>query len=94
MIKFYLLSKVGIEGTGLEPTVESLFGENGFFPDTALKTIYFVSDKMPTMINDVVRKMLPPQKNSRLKRQVLNIIIRLLLLLLLRKYCPFRRMAK
>uniref|UniRef100_A0A8C7PB88 Vitellogenin domain-containing protein n=1 Tax=Oncorhynchus mykiss TaxID=8022 RepID=A0A8C7PB88_ONCMY len=44
--------EVGMEGKGLEPTVEALFGENGFFPDTVLKAVYFVSDKMPLQVNE------------------------------------------
>ena len=64
-----------MEGTGLEPTVEALFGEHGFFPDTALKTIFFVSDKMPREINDVLKNMLPALKADRKKRQVLKLLI-------------------
>lgn len=59
-----------MEGTGLEPTVEALFGEHGFFPDTVLKTMYFVSDKMPFEINNVLKTMLPKMKTDRMKRQV------------------------
>uniref|UniRef100_A0AAZ3PZI9 Vitellogenin domain-containing protein n=1 Tax=Oncorhynchus tshawytscha TaxID=74940 RepID=A0AAZ3PZI9_ONCTS len=46
------MMEVGMEGKGLEPTVEALFGENGFFPDTVLKIVYFVSDKMPLQVNE------------------------------------------
>uniref|UniRef100_A0A4W5MQB1 Vitellogenin domain-containing protein n=1 Tax=Hucho hucho TaxID=62062 RepID=A0A4W5MQB1_9TELE len=50
--------EVGMEGKGLEPTVEALFGENGFFPDTVLKTVSFVSDKMPLQVNEVMKRMI------------------------------------
>ena len=59
-----------MEGTGLEPTVEALFGENGFFPDTVLKTMYFVSDKMPQEVSVVMKNLLPALRNDRKKRQV------------------------
>ena len=59
-----------MEGTGLEPTIEALFGENGFFPDTVLKTMYFVSDKMPQEVSVVMKNLLPALRNDRKKRQV------------------------
>lgn len=59
-----------MEGKGFEPTVEALFGENGFFPDTALKTMYFVSDNMPLRLNEIMQTMLPALKKDRMKRQV------------------------
>uniref|UniRef100_A0A8C7PDJ5 Vitellogenin domain-containing protein n=1 Tax=Oncorhynchus mykiss TaxID=8022 RepID=A0A8C7PDJ5_ONCMY len=61
--------EVGMEGKGLEPTVEALFGENGFFPDTVLKAVYFVSDKMPLQVNEVMKRMMPALKKDRMKRQ-------------------------
>lgn len=57
-------------GKGLEPTVDALFGENGFFPDTALKTMYFVSENMPRSVSEILQNMLPALKNYRMKRQV------------------------
>lgn len=59
-----------MEGKGFEPTVDALFGENGFFPDTALKTMYFVSDNMPLRVNEFLQNMLPALKKDRMKRQV------------------------
>lgn len=61
-----------MEGKGFEPTVEALFGKNGFFPDTALKTMYFVSDNMPLKLNEILQNMLPALKRDRMKRQVLK----------------------
>ena len=59
-----------MEGKGFEPTVDALFGENGFFPNTALKTMYFVSDNMPLRVNEILQNMLPVLKKDRMKRQV------------------------
>lgn len=61
-----------MEGKGFEPTVEALFGKNGFFPDTALKTMYFVSDNMPVRVSEILQNILPALKNNRMKRQVLK----------------------
>ncbi|XP_064781714.1 apolipoprotein B-100-like [Oncorhynchus masou masou] len=68
--------EVGMEGKGLEPTVEALFGENGFFPDTVLKIVYFVSDKMSLQLNDVMKRMVPALKKERMKRQASQNIVR------------------
>ena len=63
-----------MEGKGFEPTVDALFGENGFFPDTALKTMYFVSDNMPLRVNEILQNMLPALKKYTMNRQVLRVI--------------------
>ncbi|KAM4600708.1 apolipoprotein B-100-like [Polymixia lowei] len=70
------MMEIGMEGKGLEPTVEALFGENGFFPDTVLKTMYFVSDKMPHEVNEVLKNLLPVLRNDRKKRQTTQNIMR------------------
>uniref|UniRef100_A0A8C8CJJ5 Vitellogenin domain-containing protein n=1 Tax=Oncorhynchus tshawytscha TaxID=74940 RepID=A0A8C8CJJ5_ONCTS len=70
------MMEVGMEGKGLEPTVEALFGENGFFPDTVLKIVYFVSDKMPLQVNEVMKRMMPTLKKDRMKRQASQNIVR------------------
>ncbi|XP_041951597.1 apolipoprotein B-100-like [Alosa sapidissima] len=41
------LWEFGMEGKGFEPTIEALFGKNGFFPDTVSKAMYWTGDKMP-----------------------------------------------
>uniref|UniRef100_A0A8C7PG44 Vitellogenin domain-containing protein n=1 Tax=Oncorhynchus mykiss TaxID=8022 RepID=A0A8C7PG44_ONCMY len=65
------MMEVGMEGKGLEPTVEALFGENGFFPDTVLKIVYFVSDKMPLQVNEVMKRMIEIGRNlNRLVRDL------------------------
>ena len=64
--------KIGMEGKGLEPTVEALFGENGFFPDTTLRTMYFISDNMPSGFGQILKNMLPTLRNDRKKREVFN----------------------
>ncbi|KAE8286764.1 Apolipoprotein B-100 [Larimichthys crocea] len=41
--------EVGMEGKGFEPTIDALFGKNGFFPDTLSKALYWAVDKVPEM---------------------------------------------
>lgn len=41
--------QLGVQGKGFEPTIEALFGKNGFFPDTLSKTLYWAMDKIPEM---------------------------------------------
>lgn len=38
-----------MQGKGFEPTVEALFGKNGFFPDTLSKVLYWTVDKIPQL---------------------------------------------
>ncbi|XP_036405455.1 apolipoprotein B-100-like [Megalops cyprinoides] len=68
--------EVGIEGKGFEPTIEALFGENGFFPDTVSKAMYWVEDKMPNKVNEVLKNWINPQRNERMKRQVPENLLR------------------
>lgn len=56
-----------MEGTGFEPTVEALFGKNGFFPDTAMKTMYFVSENMPVTISEILQKIMPALRRDRMR---------------------------
>lgn len=61
-----------MEGKGFEPTVDALFGKNGFFPDTVLKTMYVVSDNMPLRVQEILQNMVPTLKTDRMKKQVLR----------------------
>ncbi|XP_031178307.1 apolipoprotein Bb, tandem duplicate 1 [Sander lucioperca] len=70
------MMEIGMEGKGFEPTVDALFGKNGFFPDTALKTMYFVSDNMPLKVNEILQNMLPALKKDRMKRQASQNLMR------------------
>ncbi|XP_012691026.2 apolipoprotein B-100-like [Clupea harengus] len=46
--------EIGMEGKGFEPTIEALFGKNGFFPDTMSKAMYWTGDKMPEKMVEVL----------------------------------------
>ncbi|CAK6961810.1 apolipoprotein Bb%2C tandem duplicate 1 [Scomber scombrus] len=70
------MMEIGMEGKGFEPTVDALFGENGFFPDTALKTMYFVSDNMPLRVNEILQNMLPALKKYSMNRMAKQNLMR------------------
>ncbi|XP_054474008.1 apolipoprotein Bb, tandem duplicate 1 [Anoplopoma fimbria] len=70
------MMEVGMEGKGFEPTIDALFGKNGFFPDTALKTMYFVSENMPLRVNEILQNMLPALKKDRMNRQASQSLMR------------------
>uniref|UniRef100_A0A8C4XNM3 Apolipoprotein B n=1 Tax=Falco tinnunculus TaxID=100819 RepID=A0A8C4XNM3_FALTI len=46
--------ELGLDGKGFEPTLEALFGEKGFFPDTASKALYWVDGKVPEQVSKVL----------------------------------------
>ncbi|XP_056122383.1 apolipoprotein B-100 [Rhinichthys klamathensis goyatoka] len=68
--------EIGLEGEGFEPAIEVLFGENGFFPDTISKAMYWASDKIPHPIKRVLDKWISPLRGKRMKRQVPQDIMR------------------
>uniref|UniRef100_A0A671W5P2 Vitellogenin domain-containing protein n=1 Tax=Sparus aurata TaxID=8175 RepID=A0A671W5P2_SPAAU len=41
--------EVGMQGKGFEPTIDALFGKNGFFPDTVSKAMYWAVDNVPEL---------------------------------------------
>lgn len=43
--------QLGLDGKGFEPTLEALFGEKGFFPDTASKAMYWVDGRVPEKVS-------------------------------------------
>nr|XP_061806662.1 apolipoprotein B-100-like [Nerophis lumbriciformis] len=63
------MMEIGMEGKGFEPTVEALFGDDGFFPDTALKTMYFVSDNVQA-VSEIVQRFIPGFTKAQMKRQL------------------------
>ncbi|KAM4724117.1 apolipoprotein B-100 [Anableps anableps] len=45
----YDMFEVGVEGAGFEPTVEALFGEKGFLPESFSRLMKFVGDSAPIL---------------------------------------------
>ncbi|XP_057678413.1 apolipoprotein B-100-like [Corythoichthys intestinalis] len=56
--------ELGIEGKGSEPSIEALFGKNGFFPDTLSKALYWAENKMPVKMMEVLEKWVAPLKSE------------------------------
>ncbi|XP_051954733.1 apolipoprotein Bb, tandem duplicate 1 [Xyrauchen texanus] len=61
--------EVGMNGKGLEPTIDALIGIDGFFRDTMQKTINYAADKMPRG-NEVLENMFPHLWNNIKMKQV------------------------
>ncbi|XP_005160686.1 apolipoprotein Bb, tandem duplicate 1 isoform X1 [Danio rerio] len=55
--------EIGLNGKGLEPTVDALIGIDGFFRDTMQKTINYAADKVPRG-NDIMQSMFPTLWNN------------------------------
>uniref|UniRef100_A0A6Q2X0P1 Vitellogenin domain-containing protein n=1 Tax=Esox lucius TaxID=8010 RepID=A0A6Q2X0P1_ESOLU len=66
----------GIEGNGFNPTLEALFGEQGFFPDSVSKAMFWAGDKMPDVVQRVLEKWIAPLRSERRKRQAPQELIR------------------
>uniref|UniRef100_A0AAZ1X7E0 Vitellogenin domain-containing protein n=1 Tax=Oreochromis aureus TaxID=47969 RepID=A0AAZ1X7E0_OREAU len=66
--------EVGMEGKGFEPTIEALFGKNGFFPDTVSKALYWAEEQMSPKIKEVLEKWVAPLKieGQKLVKDLLN----------------------
>uniref|UniRef100_A0A3Q1B7C0 Vitellogenin domain-containing protein n=1 Tax=Amphiprion ocellaris TaxID=80972 RepID=A0A3Q1B7C0_AMPOC len=62
----YDIFEVGVEGTGFEPTIDALFGEKGFFPESISRALYMAGDTAQ-MLRDVLDRTAPQQ--DRKKRQ-------------------------
>ncbi|XP_035465790.2 apolipoprotein B-100 isoform X2 [Scophthalmus maximus] len=63
----YDIFEVGVEGSGFEPTIDALFGEEGFFPDSISRIVYWAGDKAQ-VLRDVLKRFTPDR--DRMKRQV------------------------
>ncbi|XP_062407569.1 apolipoprotein B-100-like [Sardina pilchardus] len=59
------LWEFGMEGKGFEPTIEALFGKNGFFPDTVSKAMYWTGDKMPEKMVEILENWGIPMKTDK-----------------------------
>uniref|UniRef100_A0A3B4XVK3 Apolipoprotein B n=1 Tax=Seriola lalandi dorsalis TaxID=1841481 RepID=A0A3B4XVK3_SERLL len=63
----YDIFEVSVEGRGFEPTIDALFGERGFFPDSISRVMYWAGDKAQ-MLRDVLNRIAPDR--DRMKREV------------------------
>ncbi|XP_075717159.1 apolipoprotein B-100 [Rhinoderma darwinii] len=67
--------EIGVEGKGFEPTLDALFGKEGFFPDCATKALYWADGKVPDKVTEVLYKWFgisrQDKQNQDLKKAVL-----------------------
>uniref|UniRef100_A0A3B3BIT0 Vitellogenin domain-containing protein n=1 Tax=Oryzias melastigma TaxID=30732 RepID=A0A3B3BIT0_ORYME len=66
--------EVGMDGKGFEPTIEALFGENGFFPDTVSKALYWAEGKLPLKVKEVLENWVAPLKPEGQKNLMREIV--------------------
>ncbi|XP_048387527.2 apolipoprotein B-100 [Stegostoma tigrinum] len=48
------LFEFGLDGNGFEPSLEAMFGPKGFFPDSAMKALYWMDGKMPEKVSQTL----------------------------------------
>uniref|UniRef100_H3B136 Apolipoprotein B n=1 Tax=Latimeria chalumnae TaxID=7897 RepID=H3B136_LATCH len=65
----------GLDGNGFEPTVEALFGQEGFFPSTAMKALYWVNGKVPEKVSDLLYKWFGVPKGKQLNQGLMKEIM-------------------
>ncbi|XP_058523352.1 apolipoprotein B-100 [Ochotona princeps] len=66
------LFEIGLEGKGFEPTLEALFGKQGFFPDSVNKALYWVDGRVPDFISKVLRDYFGYTKEDKREQDMVN----------------------
>uniref|UniRef100_A0A3P9J441 Apolipoprotein Bb, tandem duplicate 2 n=1 Tax=Oryzias latipes TaxID=8090 RepID=A0A3P9J441_ORYLA len=66
------MMEIGMEGKGFEPAMVALFGEEGFFPDTTLKAMYFVNENMPDAVSEMLQNIIPALKNRKKRENLIK----------------------
>ncbi|XP_044519221.1 apolipoprotein B-100, partial [Gracilinanus agilis] len=66
------LFEIGLEGKGYEPTLEALFGKQGFFPDSATKALYWVDERVPDPVSKVLVDHFGYSKDEKRDQDMVN----------------------
>uniref|UniRef100_A0A8D0RCT2 Vitellogenin domain-containing protein n=1 Tax=Sus scrofa TaxID=9823 RepID=A0A8D0RCT2_PIG len=66
------LFEIGLEGKGFEPTLEALFGKQGFFPDSVNKALYWVDGQVPDRVSKVLVDHFGYTKDERREQDMVN----------------------
>nr|XP_003473207.1 apolipoprotein B-100 [Cavia porcellus] len=69
------LFEIGLEGKGFEPTLEALFGKQGFFPDSVSKALYWVNGQVPDGVSKVLVDHFGYTKDDKHEQDMINGII-------------------
>ncbi|CAH6786859.1 Apob [Phodopus roborovskii] len=66
------LFEIGLEGKGFEPTLEALFGKQGFFPDSVNKALYWVNGQVPDRVSKVLVDHFGYSNNDKHEQDMVN----------------------
>ncbi|XP_005400416.1 PREDICTED: apolipoprotein B-100 isoform X2 [Chinchilla lanigera] len=66
------LFEIGLEGKGFEPTLEALFGKQGFFPDSVSKALYWVNGQVPDHVSKVLEDHFGYTKDEKHEQDMVN----------------------
>ncbi|XP_028635227.1 apolipoprotein B-100 [Grammomys surdaster] len=66
------LFEIGLEGKGFEPTLEALFGKQGFFPDSVNKALYWVNGRVPDQVSKVLVDHFGYTKDDKHEQDMVN----------------------
>ncbi|XP_075840088.1 apolipoprotein B-100 [Microtus pennsylvanicus] len=66
------LFEIGLEGKGFEPTLEALFGKQGFFPDSVSKALYWVDGQVPDRVSKVLVDHFGYTKDDKHEQDMVN----------------------
>uniref|UniRef100_G1QIQ2 Apolipoprotein B-100 n=2 Tax=Hylobatidae TaxID=9577 RepID=G1QIQ2_NOMLE len=66
------LFEIGLEGKGFEPTLEALFGKQGFFPDSVNKALYWVKGQVPDGVSKVLVDHFGYTKDDKREQDMVN----------------------
>ncbi|NWJ03200.1 APOB protein, partial [Crypturellus undulatus] len=69
------LFELGLDGKGFEPTLEALFGEKGFFPDTASKALYWVDGRVPEKVSKALFDYFGYSQDGRQEQDMMKAIM-------------------
>ncbi|KAM8776139.1 LOW QUALITY PROTEIN: apolipoprotein B-100 [Rhynchonycteris naso] len=69
------LFELGLEGEGFEPTLEALFGKQGFFPDSVNKALHWVDGQVPDDVSTVLKDHFGYSKEDKREQDMVNRIM-------------------
>ncbi|XP_067879378.1 apolipoprotein B-100 [Heterodontus francisci] len=58
------LFEFGLDGNGVAPSLEAIFGPKGFFPNSAMKALYWVDGKVPEKVSQTLFNWFGISKND------------------------------
>ncbi|XP_051830039.1 apolipoprotein B-100 [Antechinus flavipes] len=70
------LFEVGLEGKAYGPTLEALFGKQGFFPDSATKALYWVDGRVPSSVSKVLEDHFGYSREEKRDQDMVNGLMR------------------